>query len=465
MGPFPGTIHIHGNRHNPEKAVQAAIDAGNHQSTDDDIQLSIFAGGSFSRRIHDGSYAIVWNRPIPGAPDHAQEEHREAWYAEGPGLNSVICELLALLLALRSLKVELERIMAFKLRQRRGGDDHVVCAMGRVFTDSLNNLQHLTTGCCANPIQADILRLCFEAAHELHVVPALSVRLELRWLPSHMEERLTPLLHWKADTIAYIAREGPFPGDIIIAGNCSDPYQAVHSAQQAEAHHPTLDNMQLAFFVDGSHNTLSQSGGYGVVWNRYDAAHQTGIGVAISGQALTNNICELLAIIEALQLMKTEFTRMMAARAGRRRGHVVKAMGRVFSDSRSNCEVLRHGTCGDLVQRKLVEACFEVAHELQTVPGLRVGLELRWVPGRMPPPLRVEAHRWADRLGGRARGLQVSRMFTRQTVGDEDEQVLGDVDSEETFWARFQEREGLMGPVNEGPGSILRRRAFIWSGC
>lgn len=200
--------------------------------------------------------------------------------------------------------------------------------------------------------------------------------------------------------------------------------------------------MQLAFFVDGSHQTSSQTGGYGVVWNRYDAAHQSGMGVAISGQTLTNNICELLAIIEAVQLMKKEFTGMMAARAGRRRGHVVKATGRVFSDSRSNCQALQRRACADPVQSQLVEACFEAAHELQKMPGLRVDLELRWVPGHMSHPLRVEAHHWADQLGGRARGLQASGMFTRQAVGEEEEeQVLGGVDEEDTFWARFQETE------------------------
>lgn len=171
--------------------------------------------------------------------------------------------------------------------------------------------------------------------------------------------------------------------------------------------------MQLAFFVDGSHQPSSQTGGYGVVWNRYDTAHQSGMGVAISGQTLTSNVCELLAIIEAVQLMKKEFTRMMAARAGRRRGHVAEATGRVFSDSRSNCQALQRRACADPVQNQLVEACFEAAHELQTVPGLRVDLELRWVPGHTSRPLRVEAHHWADRLGARARERQVSEMFTR----------------------------------------------------
>lgn len=106
MGPFQGTILIEGNRNNPEQTIKAAVDACNYQTTADSIPLSIFADGGFSGRRREGSYAIVWNRPTPGAPTHTQEEeHREAWYAEGPGSINV-CELLAVLLALRTLKTE-----------------------------------------------------------------------------------------------------------------------------------------------------------------------------------------------------------------------------------------------------------------------------------------------------------------------------------------------------------------------
>lgn len=203
MGPFQGTILIEGSRNNPEQALKVAIDACNHQPTADDIQLSIFTDGSYAGRHREGSYAIVWNRPTPGSPTHTREEHREAWFVEDPGSINV-CELLAVLLALRTLKTELQRIMATVVRRV----NEMVPATATIFTDSQCCLQHLTVGSClSDPIMMDILRQCWKAAQELHAVPGLGVELELRWLPSHMDEALTPVLHWKADTIANVARE------------------------------------------------------------------------------------------------------------------------------------------------------------------------------------------------------------------------------------------------------------------
>lgn len=202
MGPFQGTILIEGRRNNPEQPTKAAVDACDYQPTADSIQLSIFTDGSFSGRLDEGSHAIVWNRPTPGCPTHAQEEHREAWYAEGPGSIS-ICELLAVLLALRTLKIGLQHMMATMVRH----GDEVVSATATIFTDSQGSLQLLTAGSCTSTIIVDILRQCW-AAQELHAVPVMCVSLELRWLLSHMDEALTPaLLHWKADTIANVARE------------------------------------------------------------------------------------------------------------------------------------------------------------------------------------------------------------------------------------------------------------------
>lgn len=86
--------------------------------------------------------------------------------------------------------------------------DEMVSATATIFTDSQGSLQLLTAASCTNTIMMDILRQCWKAAQELHAVPGMCVSLELRWLPSHMDEALTPaLLHWKADTIAHVARE------------------------------------------------------------------------------------------------------------------------------------------------------------------------------------------------------------------------------------------------------------------
>jgi len=223
--------------------------------------------------------------------------------------------------------------------------------------------------------------------------------------------------------------------------------------------------MRLAFFVDGSHQRSTQTGGYGVVWNRYatapDQAQLVGKAVALSGEALSSGLCELLAIIEGLHLMKTEFTRMMAARVGREHGVIVEATGMLFSDSRTNLDVLQRGTCAQSLYMKLVEACFEAAHELQTVPGLRVSLELRWVPGRVPSRLLVGSHNWAHRLGWWAREFQVSGMYVR-AAGGEEEQARVDADAKETFWAKFMEKEGLMAPVDEGVNVEEERWEVAW---
>lgn len=202
MGPFQGIILIEGDRKNPEQAIKAAVDACNQQPTGDNIRLSIFTDGSYSGRLDEGSYAIVWNRPTPGAPTHTQEEHREAWYAVGAGSINV-CELLAVLLALRTMKTELQQIMAAKVRQV----EEMVPATATIFTDSQCCLHLLTTGSRSESVMMDILRQCWKAAQDLHAVPGLCVGLELRWLPSHMDEVLTPLLHWKADTIASVVLE------------------------------------------------------------------------------------------------------------------------------------------------------------------------------------------------------------------------------------------------------------------
>lgn len=84
----------------------------------------------------------------------------------------------------------------------------MVSATATIFTDSQGSLQLLTAASCTNTIMMDILRQCWKAAQELHAVPGMCVSLELRWLPSHMDEALTSaLLHWKTDAIAHVARE------------------------------------------------------------------------------------------------------------------------------------------------------------------------------------------------------------------------------------------------------------------
>ncbi|KAK1830447.1 hypothetical protein QBC39DRAFT_434839, partial [Podospora conica] len=206
LGPFPGAIIIEGNRHHPERAVRSAMDASNHQNNPDEaIRLSIFADGSFSRQDNDGAYAIVWNRPAIPVPDQrstAPQEHREMWYVDGEGLTSVICELLALLLALRTMKAELELIMA-----ARQPSDEVLPVTATIYTDSRSNLQHLVTGYCVNPVQRNLLRLCWEAARDLQGVAGLCVWLQMRWIPSHMDDlNLRPRLHWKVDALAGISR-------------------------------------------------------------------------------------------------------------------------------------------------------------------------------------------------------------------------------------------------------------------
>lgn len=208
--------------------------------------------------------------------------------------------------------------------------------------------------------------------------------------------------------------------------------------------------MSLAFFVDGSYHKFSETGGYGVVWNRYTASatpesERLGKGVAVAGFGLDNNICELLAIIEALQLMRTEFTRMMAAR-GRQHGEVedVEATGTIFSDSQANIQIMQQGVCAQPLLRKLVESCIDLAHELQTIPGLRVALELRWVPGHSPCGLLVPSHHWADKLGARGRKLQESGVYRPATREGVPEQALEAVDPGESFWVMFLQRVWLV---------------------
>lgn len=221
--------------------------------------------------------------------------------------------------------------------------------------------------------------------------------------------------------------------------------------------------MSLAFFVDGSYDKFSETGGYGVVWNRYATgatleSERVGKGVAVAGFGLDNNICELLAIIEALQLMRAEFTRMMAAR-GRQHGEDdAEATGTIFSDSQANIQIMQQRVCAQPLLRKLVESCIEAAHELQTIPGLTVALELRWVPGHSPLGLLVPSHHWADRLGARGRKLQESGVYRPATGEGEPEQALEAVDPGETFWVRFLKRVWLV----EHADKVVEMEAEAW---
>lgn len=182
----------------------------------------------------------------------------------------------------------------------------------------------------------------------------------------------------------------------------------ISRALEAASHRSTPRDIRLAIFCDGSFRQGPSTGGYAVVFNRYqpgapDDHAVVGIGWPMD-PTINNNVCEMVAIIQSIAVATTELEAIDASEhPGQPRPGPVSAVVTVFTDSLKCLEDIsgHNRVRAGLQQRLLPELHAREAAllRLRDTVGMFVSVEYAWVPGHCA----VGLNDMADELANHAR--------------------------------------------------------------
>lgn len=192
-------------------AHEKATRAQDHVNIPEHIEVNMFADGSYDLQSHNGGYALVWNRYIPGTISQSQAMVL-AFHTRSSG-DSNNLEAAAVAEALRSAKKELVLVIRGFIAADPSTLETILKTPVKIniFSDSAATLGFLLRPKWARgtTLKRAILHQCIEASHDaLNITefPGLVVNVNLSWIPAHKPEFFIRL-HDVADRAAREARE------------------------------------------------------------------------------------------------------------------------------------------------------------------------------------------------------------------------------------------------------------------